>query len=514
MVDHKKSAKPRTQAPRRRPARRAKAHKPRLHTAKPKRKQKQRKNNRSGAGSRDRLVSDGLDHSRTIINNTSICDRFNMRREKVCNISGSSAFTIAQSLYLNPGNSALFPIFSQIAATYEEWKLRHLSFEFVTEAYTAVSSTASSGKHIMVTQFDTNDPAFTTDAQAENYCGSVSFRPFGAARHTVEAKKATKRGYDPLKTYYVNPAANTAYPATDAAGSTKFYNIGLFNFITSANAVTSETGELYVRYAFDMIRPKQGNAPPNYAAMHVTSLDLAGTGVPGATGSGEWAAVPGSSYTFTNSSTNFTTGGLLNGTTYLISIAIAPVTSCTVISSWTISNSSNTSLLAGTASNDVTSAQYSSASSGTAVVTATRTFTCTSVTGLCTHTINSLTIVGGGGCDIWLFPLPFGVLTAKQPVDTRLEKLERFFSRIPAHLLIESDDESDEKLPPNRIAVGPGSDEEFERVGYYATNEVALKRRVRLPPINLPPPLIQGGGGARMSLAPSPAGSAKSDSTK
>jgi len=204
-----------------------------------------------------RSVSDGLNRGEVITNKHLIIDRFKPREELVANISGSSAFTLVQQLWLNPGNTVLFPLFSQIAACYEQYRVRTLKFHFRTEAYTAVSSTASAGKVIMATNFDVSDPNFVTAKEAEDYCGMSRGMVYSSFTHDVVAGKRNRspgRGSAlPLNDYFMYSSANLAGPTGDSG---KFYDIGNFQMITSSNAVTTEIGELYVEYAFDMIRPK------------------------------------------------------------------------------------------------------------------------------------------------------------------------------------------------------------------------------------------------------------------
>lgn len=236
---------------------------------KKKRRVRQKKANRQGeisatgkVNALNSLATDGVNASRVIVNNSTIEDTFQVRREKVANISGSSAFTVAQQLYINPGNSVLFPIFSQIASTYEEYRLNVCYFTFETEAYTASGSNLGAGKVIQVTNFDPDDGNFSSDTAAENYSGAVRGPPYASTCHDVlEAHKLKGRAGSmrdfSLNNYFVYASANQLAPVT---GQAKFYDAGNYQLITQGNAGTSEMGELYVTYSFTMIRPKQPEA--------------------------------------------------------------------------------------------------------------------------------------------------------------------------------------------------------------------------------------------------------------
>lgn len=96
-------------------------------------------------------VSDGLNTGMVWKNSNQVRDHFNRRFEKVADlISPGAAFTILQSLFLNPGNSVLFPVFSQIASTYEEYICHLLRFWYRGESYTAISAVAGADRKSVV----------------------------------------------------------------------------------------------------------------------------------------------------------------------------------------------------------------------------------------------------------------------------------------------------------------------------------------------------------------------------
>jgi hypothetical protein len=209
--------------------------------------------------------SDGLSSSMITTNNTVIEDVFRLRREKVCDVYGTTApFAAAANLYINPGNSTLFPIFSGIAGTYEQYRVNHLRFVFESQAYTASGSAQSAGLVGMATNFDPDDPTFSSMTELENYVGSVKGPPYARKMaHDVAKAHGLRRGSRqggvpalPLNNYFVNSSANASAPA---GRTSKFYDVGLFQIATSNNSGAAVVGELFVEYGFTMIRPK---APP------------------------------------------------------------------------------------------------------------------------------------------------------------------------------------------------------------------------------------------------------------
>jgi len=211
-------------------------------------------------------VNDGLNTGMVWKNSNQVRDHFNRRFEKVADlISPGAAFTILQSLFLNPGNSVLFPVFSQIASTYEEYICHLLRFWYRGESYTAISGIAGSGIMVYATNMDPDDPGFTNVSQMENYEGSVSGPPFtGHFVHDVQevhkAKGRNKSGgaQMALNQYFVYSSANQAAPANSTS---KFYDLGLFQVACNGLAVTSvqavPIGELWVEHEWTLIRRKQ-----------------------------------------------------------------------------------------------------------------------------------------------------------------------------------------------------------------------------------------------------------------
>lgn len=203
-------------------------------------------------------VTDGISIMKTIHNSSVIEDTFAPRREKVSNIIGTTSTTLSiiSQLYLNPGNSVLFPIFSQIADTYEQYRVNSLFFSYETEAYAASGTNVSAGKVILATNYDPADPVFSTDTQMENYFNSDRGAPYCEIIHdAIGGDHALKD--EASKAYYVNKSANLIAPTSDSTGG-KFYDIGNFQLGCQGNASSSaEIGELYVTYSFTMIRPKQ-----------------------------------------------------------------------------------------------------------------------------------------------------------------------------------------------------------------------------------------------------------------
>lgn len=230
--------------------------------ARPPQPRKAKHGNGQTRSGKNYVATDGISSSRVYTNTSQIEDRFSLRREKIADITGStSAFSLQQSLYLNPGNSVMFPIFSQIAAVYEEYRVNHLRFIFETEAYTASGSNQSAGIACLATNFDPDDSTFSQLTQMENYYGSIKGPPYATKMvHDVIRAHRGRKGSNGRKTdlslnnYFVYSSGNSSAPSNSTS---KFYDIGLFQLAVANMVGSGIIGELYVEYSFTMIRPKQ-----------------------------------------------------------------------------------------------------------------------------------------------------------------------------------------------------------------------------------------------------------------
>lgn len=228
------------------------------------------------------VVSDGLNRALQMHNNSSIVDHFPRRMEKVTDLSFNlQTFQNKYLYYLNPGNTELFPIFSKVAAVYEQYRCRFLRFHYVTEAYVASGSSFAAGKLVMATNVDPDDPSFLSMTAMENYTGSDRTVPFSSMTHDPlgtmkKLKNKQGRSHMPLNEYFVYPSGNLNAPVNTA---TKFYDMGLFQMAASGlplNGINTEIGELFVEYEFDMIRPRDiSSVGAGLLACHVRELPAA-----------------------------------------------------------------------------------------------------------------------------------------------------------------------------------------------------------------------------------------------
>jgi len=271
---------------------------------------KRRKRNGKGRKGKGRTVSDGISKGKIFQNSSTIVDPFRMRREKVCNvINNTTSFSIQQQFYLNPGNSTLHPIFSQIAATYEQYQVKKLRFVYEDRMYTASGSVVGAPKVIMTTSYDVDDALFISDTQMENYVGSMTFPGYTASvsHDCIAFRKKRNRGLMPLNDYFVYPSANGETPLASAG---KFYDFGQFQLaVLGGSDTTSIIGELFVEYQYEMINPKQSTASGGFSnalMAHIVESGPASATTVAPLGIGGGSVRPGSTLTSITSNIGFT----------------------------------------------------------------------------------------------------------------------------------------------------------------------------------------------------------------
>jgi len=413
------------------------------------------------------MGTDGLNKSAVVHNGSTIEDTFALRREKVCNVTGTTSGVLsiiaANQYYLNPGNTVLFPIFSQIAATYEQYRVNTLVFSYETEAYTAVGNNVSAGKVILATNYDPDDANFTSDTQMENYANSDRGAPYCEIIHDVlGGDHALKE--EPLKSYYVNSSANLIAPTSNSTQG-KFYDLGNFQLATQSNAGAVEIGELYVTYSFTMIRPKQQTPlGQSVIAAHYTGTATTANALTAATmvaGSNIIPTFGALTFTMPILGRFFCTYLAKAGTSYTVGTGATYGTGSTDVNTLVARNS--TDFAAG---NGTTAWSFS--------------FLVDITIAGAIITLPSPTVVGSTVWDLLIFQVPGG-MNAKPPTLTRVERLERMLAALSERLGFSCDADEDCESP------------------YEECKEVVGLTRV--PTINLPPtPPQRGWFGPRKDL--------------
>lgn len=160
----------------------------------------------------------------------------------------AGAFSI-QNFYINPGDRVSFPWLSQIADSFEHYRIRGLVYEFRTMSADALNSVNTSlGQVIMATSYNSALANFSNKYEMENYEYGCSTKPSASMMHPVEcAKNQTVLG-----DLYVRPSI-----AVPDGSDRRLYDFGNFQIATNGLQGTSvNCGELWVTYEIELFKPK------------------------------------------------------------------------------------------------------------------------------------------------------------------------------------------------------------------------------------------------------------------
>lgn len=94
-------------------------------------------------------------------------------RELVTSVTGSTAFTVASTIALNPGIAASFPWLSTIANSWEEYSFNKLRFEYLTR-----TGSTTPGSMIIGPDYDASDAAPVSEQQICAYEDTVEDAPW------------------------------------------------------------------------------------------------------------------------------------------------------------------------------------------------------------------------------------------------------------------------------------------------------------------------------------------------
>lgn len=206
-------------------------------------------------------------------------------REYIRDISPSDAFT-ELDFPINPGLAQTFPWLSQLAESYEEYKIYACIFEFKSlcsdTVITAAGTSMGMGSVTMATNYNPNNDPFVDKRTMENYEGASSRKPSQSNVHIINVKKGSTAvpGLRWIRTGGIKENEDK-----------RLYDIGTFSIATQGQSVSEGTiGELWVAYRIEFFKPKySGSIGSNLRVDHyayVVPGDYATYDVPGIFGPG------------------------------------------------------------------------------------------------------------------------------------------------------------------------------------------------------------------------------------
>jgi hypothetical protein len=185
------------------------------------------------------------------VNAATLKDGVRLRHsEYLADVRGSQSFELT-TYPINPALPTTFPLLSQIAESFEQYKLHGIVFEFRTAA--SMTTTGSSvGLVMMATNYDPLDPPWAGVTTMMSYENAISGAAYANLLHLVEC--------DPEVTN--QPVKYTRTGAVPPGGDIRVYDWGSFGVATSGMQSTGDfIGQLIVHYDIELIKPRITTSP-------------------------------------------------------------------------------------------------------------------------------------------------------------------------------------------------------------------------------------------------------------
>lgn len=165
----------------------------------------------------------------------------------------SSTLFLTKAELCTPTNTKLFPILSQIANNFEQYRFNSLTFHYRSKLSNASNSAITSLGSVMYTfVYDATRPPVTSKMEANNYEGNRSCRADRQMRCPVKCDQVV-RYTRPRQLTFNQQIQNTLVGINDVRNECH----GIFNLSVEGQANNNtEIGELWVEYECQMFKPK------------------------------------------------------------------------------------------------------------------------------------------------------------------------------------------------------------------------------------------------------------------
>lgn len=170
-------------------------------------------------------------------------------------ILGTTAFSVAASYTLQPGDKKSFPWLSIQAAQYEQYRFKKLRFHYVPIVGTSVA-----GDVMLLADYNVQDPAPALEIDALDHPRAQSGSLWEP--HTFACDISQMFGLGPRK--FVRTTA--------VAGDQKTYDCGNFHLCINNSGVTTAVGKLFVEYEVEFFVPQLN--PINITALKPTLVTM------------------------------------------------------------------------------------------------------------------------------------------------------------------------------------------------------------------------------------------------
>jgi hypothetical protein len=161
-------------------------------------------------------------------------------RELLATVTGSTSFSVFQSIVANPGMAASFPWLSKQAQGWEQYRFHKLKFEYLTRC-----ATSTVGSVILAPDYDSLDAPPNSELQATTYRDAVENVPWQDS-HSVLAP-AAMFPMGPRKYIRSGLVANS---------DLKTYDAGVMHICTTGEVGNDAIGKLWVEYDVELFVPQ------------------------------------------------------------------------------------------------------------------------------------------------------------------------------------------------------------------------------------------------------------------
>lgn len=171
-------------------------------------------------------------------------------REFISTILTEKGNTVSNSIFsINPGDSRTFPWLHSLARHFQQYKIMGCVFELVSTCGNAVSSTNSAlGSITMATQYNVNNPYYSSLQVALNSYFSTSEKPSNNQMHALEC--------NPIESPY-NLWNTRQKEISDPAlvGDHRLYDFARLEVLATGSQAQFEAGQLWVTYDIVLTKP-------------------------------------------------------------------------------------------------------------------------------------------------------------------------------------------------------------------------------------------------------------------
>lgn len=166
-------------------------------------------------------------------------------KEYIGDVSSSTLFSTTSYL-INPANGALFPWLSNIAKSYQQYKVHGMIMYFNSTSADALNSTNTAlGTVMMATNYDVRESNYASKFEIENTFFSTSGKPSEDHAHPIECANKER----PTNVMYVDNAG-------EGSLDPMLYYSGNFQVATVGSQAAAVIGELWVTYDIELMKPK------------------------------------------------------------------------------------------------------------------------------------------------------------------------------------------------------------------------------------------------------------------